>query len=156
MLLEINLRYLRIVAFCNLPSNKSQQFASSKKFAFVFPLKLRLGKKFSGRRLAKAIGKYGTTGAEPCLSNNKLFDGYFHFRKAGCSFFTSTINLAHVIWYLMSFISFIYISFFVRRGLPKSQREKEKTFGKNTMRVIHCIKSLYSVHLKYTKIDKGT
>ena len=24
------------------------------------------------------------------------------------------------------------------------------------MRVIHCIKSLYSVHLKYTKIDKST
>ena len=24
------------------------------------------------------------------------------------------------------------------------------------MRVIHCIKSMYSVHLKYTKIDKST
>ena len=33
--------------------------------------------------------------------------------------------------------NFIDISFFVSRGLPKSQREKEKASGKDTMRVIH-------------------
>ena len=56
----------------------------------------------------------------------------------------------------MVFDVFIDVSFFVSRGLPKSLREKAEASGKDTLKVIHCIKSLYSVHLKYKKIDKNT
>ena len=84
-----------------------------------------------------------------CQTTNCLI-AIFITKRVGVHFLH---QLAHVILYLMPFID---ISFFVSRGLPKSQREKEKASGKDTMRVIHCIKSLYSVHLKYTKIDKST